>query len=511
MTETVKIFDTTLRDGEQSPGCTMNLKEKLQVARQLEKLNVDIIEAGFAASSKGDFTSIEEISKIVTNATVAGLSRLVENDIDLSFDALKNAQNPRLHLFIATSPIHMQYKLKMSPDEVLSSIENSVKYAKTKFSDIEFSAEDATRSEFDFLIRAINTAIKAGATTINIPDTVGYSTPLEFSAFISKILENLVSPEKITLSVHCHNDLGLATANSLAAVKSGARQVECTINGIGERAGNAAMEEIVMALNVRNNFYNAKTGINTQFIVPSSRTVSAVTGSVVQPNKAIVGKNAFLHEAGIHQHGVMENKATYEIMTPEEVGYKEQQLILGKHSGRHAFENWLTENNHVVTKEEEKELFKKFKQLCDKKKTITERDLEALVQNKISVGEEKYKLKRFVINVGNTITSTAVLTVSVGGKDVEDVAIGDGPVDASFKAIEKIAGITPELDDYNIRSITQGVDSLGEALVRLKYNGHYFKGRGLSTDVIEASIFAYIDAVNKLEAVVSKEGSENEN
>ena len=451
MTETVKIFDTTLRDGEQSPGCTMNLKEKLQVARQLEKLNVDIIEAGFAASSKGDFTSIEEISKIVTNATVAGLSRLVENDIDLSFDALKNAQNPRLHLFIATSPIHMQYKLKMSPDEVLSSIENSVKYAKTKFSDIEFSAEDATRSEFDFLIRALNTAIKAGATTINIPDTVGYSTPLEFSAFISKILENLVSPEKITLSVHCHNDLGLATANSLAAVKSGARQVECTINGIGERAGNAAMEEIVMALNVRNNFYNAKTGINTQFIVPSSRTVSAVTGSVVQPNKAIVGKNAFLHEAGIHQHGVLA------------------------------------------------------------KKTITERDLEALVQNKISVGEEKYKLKRFVINVGNTITSTAVLTVSVGGKDVEDVAIGDGPVDASFKAIEKIAGITPELDDYNIRSITQGVDSLGEALVRLKYNGHYFKGRGLSTDVIEASIFAYIDAVNKLEAVVSKEGSENEN
>ena len=511
MAETVKIFDTTLRDGEQSPGCTMNLKEKLQVARKLEELNVDIIEAGFAASSKGDFASIEEISKIVKNASVAGLSRLVESDIDLSADALKDAASPRLHLFIATSPIHMKYKLKMSPDEVIQSIERAVKYAKNKIGDIEFSAEDATRSDFDFLMRAVNTAVAAGATTINIPDTVGYSTPLEFSAFIKKIMENVISPEKITLSVHCHNDLGLATANSLAAVKSGARQIECTVNGIGERAGNAALEEIVMALNVRNNFYDAKTNINTSFIVPASRTVSAVTGSVVQPNKAIVGKIAFLHEAGIHQHGVMENKETYEIMTPEEVGYKQQQLILGKHSGRHAFEKWLTENNHVVTKEEEKELFKKFKQLCDKKKTITERDLEALVQNKISVGEEKFKLKRFVINVGNTITSTAVLTVTADGKDIEDVAIGDGPVDAAFKAIEKIAGVTPSLDDYNIRSITQGVDSLGEALVRLKYKDRYFKGRGLSTDVIEASIFAYIDAVNKLEAVVSEGGAdENE-
>lgn len=497
MSEIVKIFDTTLRDGEQSPGCTMNLKEKLQVARQLEKLGVSVIEAGFAASSEGDFNAISEISKIIKHSSVASLCRMKKEDIDKSAEALKDAAHPRLHLFIATSNIHMEYKLKMSKDEVLDTIFENISYAKKKVSDIEFSAEDATRSDFDFLIKALNTAIKAGATTINIADTVGYSTPLEFSAFIEKIKKNLID-KNVIISVHCHNDLGLATANSLAAVKVGARQVECTVNGIGERAGNAALEEVAMALKVRCDFYGIKTDVNTQFIVPSSRLISAITGSLVQHNKAIVGKNAFLHEAGIHQHGVMANRLTYEIMTPEEVGYKDSPLVLGKHSGRHAFASWLEENNHIVTKEEEKELFKKFKQLCDKKKNISERDLEALIQNKISVGEEKFKLKRFVINVGNTITSTAVLTVSVDNAEVEDVAIGDGPVDASFKAIDKIANISPELDDYAIRSITQGVDALGEAMVRLKFGDRIYKGRGLSTDIIEASIFAYIDAINKI-------------
>ena len=395
MSDRLFVFDTTLRDGEQVPGCQLNTVEKIEVARRLESLGVDIIEAGFPISSPGDFQSVIEISKAVTWPTICALTRAVEKDIDYAAEALKYAKHKRIHTGIGTSEYHIRYKFNSTPEEIIERAVAAVKYAKRYVEDVEFYAEDAGRTENEYLARVVEAVIKAGATVVNIPDTTGYCLPKEYGEKIKYLMEHVDGIQNAIISTHCHNDLGMATANTMSGVLNGARQVEVTINGIGERAGNAAMEEIVMALNVRNNFYNAKTGINTQFIVPSSRTVSAVTGSVVQPNKAIVGKNAFLHEAGIHQHGVMENKATYEIMTPEEVGYKEQQLILGKHSGRHAFENWLAENNHVVTKEEEKELFKKFKQLCDKKKTITERDLEALVQNKISVGEEKYKLKRF--------------------------------------------------------------------------------------------------------------------
>ena len=496
MTETVKIFDTTLRDGEQSPGCTMNLKEKLQVARQLEKLNVDIIEAGFAASSKGDFTSIEEISKIVTNATVAGLSRLVENDIDLSFDALKNAQNPRLHLFIATSPIHMQYKLKMSPDEVLSSIENSVKYAKTKFSDIEFSAEDATRSEFDFLIRALNTAIKAGATTINIPDTVGYSTPLEFSAFISKILENLVSPEKITLSVHCHNDLGCAVANSLAGVLGGAGQIECTINGIGERAGNTALEEVVMALKTRASVYDATCNIDTTQIYRSSKMIYHIIGQSAPINKAIVGANAFAHESGIHQHGVLAAKETYEIISPESIGKTPNKMVLGKHSGRHAFEERLSELGFELTKEQLDEYFEKFKELCDKKKTVSDRDLEAMISTKSVAGV--YTLDRFDVHAGNYTSPSCVIRLKRDDQVLEEVALGDGPISAAYNAIDKIMHLPPHrLENYSIRATSEGRDTLGEVLVKVSCGDEIYNGRGLSTDIIESSILAYLHAANK--------------
>ncbi len=497
---TIRIFDTTLRDGEQSPGCTMSLKEKLQVARQLEKLGVDVIEAGFAASSKGDFCAVQEISKILKTSTVASLSRCSKQDIDLAYEAVKHAQKPRIHLFLATSPLHMEYKLRMTPDEVERLAAQMVAYARQFVSDVEFSAEDASRSDIDFLSRVLTRAISAGATTINIPDTVGYMLPEEFGALVSEVKRRVPNISQAVLSVHCHNDLGLATAASLAAIKAGADQVECTINGIGERAGNASMEEIVMALRVRGDLYGADTNINTKQIIPASRLVSAVTGSFVQANKAIVGKNAFLHEAGIHQHGVMAKRETYEIIRPEDVGYKESGIVLGKHSGRHAFKSWLLENGHEVSEAEEDELFLKFKALCDKKKDITERDLEALVQNKLSAVEETYKLKRFVINVGNTITSTAILRLLENGREIEDVAIGDGPVDAAFRAINKLTGIGAVLDDYSIRSITQGVDALGEARVQLKFDGKIVKGKGLSTDIIEASIHAYLDAVNKLAA-----------
>lgn len=498
MTKKIIVFDTTLRDGEQSPGCSMNLKEKIEMARQLERLNVDVIEAGFAAASPGDLYSIQQISKNIKNCTVASLARTHKTDIDKAWDSVKDAVNPRIHTFIATSPIHMQYKLKMEPEKVIERAYEMVKYAKNYCSNIEFSAEDATRSEPEFLGRIFEKVIAAGATTINIPDTVGYTTPDEFYEFLMKVRNCAPSLDKVDISVHCHNDLGLGVANSIAALKAGATQIECTINGIGERAGNAALEEIIMALNTRKDIYDYKLDIKTEEIMKSSKLLSRITGVNVQPNKAIVGANAFAHESGIHQHGVLNNKQTYEIMTPESVGLEQNNIVLGKHSGRHAFKARLEELGYNLIQEEVDKAFKKFKEIADKKKEIFNRDIIALVSGQKIGVPEIYEADRFIINSGNTITATATISLKKYGEKIEEVAIGDGPVDAAFKAIEKIVGKKLILDDYSISSVTEGKDALGDAVVRIRENGTVYTGRGLSTDVIEASIKAYINAVNKM-------------
>ena len=498
MTKMIKIFDTTLRDGEQSPGCSMNLKEKIEMAQQLERLNVDIIEAGFAAASPGDLHSIQEISKNIKNCTVASLARAHKNDIDKAWESLKYAKHPRIHVFIATSPIHMEYKLKMSPEEVLESAEKMVSYAKSLCDDIEFSAEDATRSSVDFLAEIFDKVIAAGATTINIPDTVGYTTPDEYYDFLTAITEKCPALKNVDISVHCHNDLGLGVANSIAALRAGATQIECTVNGIGERAGNAALEEIVMALNTRKDYFGFETKIDTKQIVRSSSLLTRITGVKVQPNKSIVGANAFAHESGIHQHGVLNNKETYEIMTPESIGLDTNKLVLGKHSGRHAFGDKLKQLGYDLTKDEIDEAFKKFKDLADKKKDVFDKDIDALVSRQKIEVPKTYELVKFVINSGNIITSTATIAVRKGDSVIEEVSVGEGPIYASFKAIEKIIGKSMELDDFSLSSVTEGEDALGDAVVRLKENNRVYIGRGLSTDIIEASITAYINAVNKM-------------
>ena len=499
MTKQIKIFDTTLRDGEQSPGCSMNLKEKIEMAKQLEKMRVDIIEAGFAISSPGDFISVKTVAETIKECTVASLARATAEDIDRAWEAVKGAAAPRIHTFIATSPIHMEYKLMMTPDEVYERSIEMVKRAKGYCSDVEWSAEDATRSDPAFLAKVIEGVIKAGATTINLPDTVGYTTPDEYYEFLMKVQEYAPSMAKISLSTHCHNDLGLGVANSLAAIKAGATQVECTINGIGERAGNAAMEEIVMALHTRKDILDVDTRIATTEIIRSSNLLSRITGVKVQPNKAIVGENAFAHEAGIHQHGVMKNKETYEIMTPESVGLTQNNLVLGKHSGKHAFREKVKSLGYELPEAEIDELFNKFKDLADKKKSVYDRDIEALVSKEAVQVPRTYRLQSYVINSGNTITSTAVIKMLKDGKIIEKVSRGEGPIDASFKSIEKIVGIELDLDDYQIQSVTEGEDALGDALVKIKdHQGNIYSGRGLSTDIIEASIHAYINAVNKM-------------
>lgn len=499
MTKMIKIFDTTLRDGEQSPGCSMNLKEKIEMAKQLERMKVDIIEAGFAISSPGDFLSVKTISETIKDCTVASLARTTEQDIDRAWEALSGAVSPRIHTFIATSPIHMEYKLLMTPEEVYERSVAMVKYAKRYCSDIEWSAEDATRSEPEFLARIIEGVIKAGATTINLPDTVGYTTPDEYFEFLMKVQELASSMANVTLSAHCHDDLGLGVANSLAAIKAGAKQIECTINGIGERAGNAAMEEIVMALHTRKDILQAETRVVTTEIMRSSNLLSRITGVKVQPNKAIVGENAFAHESGIHQHGVMKNKETYEIMNPETVGLTQNNLVLGKHSGKHAFRDKVKNLGYDMTDGEIDRMFVKFKELADKKKSVYDRDIEALISKEAVQVPKTYCLNSFVINSGNAITSTAVIKMIKDGKAIEKVSRGEGPIDASFKAIEKIVGIDFKLEDYQIQSVTEGEDALGDALVKISdKEGTIFAGRGLSTDIIEASIHAYINAVNKM-------------
>ncbi len=504
MSKRIKIFDTTLRDGEQSPGCSMNLKEKIQMAKQLERMKVDIIEAGFAISSPGDFKSVRAVAETVKESIVASLARTTKEDIDRAWEAVSVAARPRIHTFIATSPIHMEYKLRLMPDQVEEQAVAMVKHAKGYCADIEFSAEDATRSDPAFLARIFNGVIKAGATTINIPDTVGYTVPDEFYEFLIKVRELCPALDNVDISVHCHNDLGLGVANSLAAIKAGATQVETTINGIGERAGNAAMEELVMALRTRKDIFQAETNIVTTEIMRASKLLTTITGVKVQPNKAIVGENAFAHEAGIHQHGVLKNKETYEIMTPESIGLTKNSMVLGKHSGKHALRSKAKELGFDLTEEALERAFERFKIIADKKKQIYDGDIEALLSKEALQVPKTYQIKSFVINSGNSITSTAVIEAIKDDKVIEKVSRGDGPIDAAFRTIGKIVGKQMRLEDYQLHSVTEGMDALGDALVKISSNGKSYAGRGLSTDVIEASIHAYINAVNKMICEESK-------
>lgn len=498
MSRQIKIFDTTLRDGEQSPGCTMNLKEKIVLAKQLESLNVDIMEAGFAIASVGDFESVKSVAQTIKNSAVASLARALEKDIDRAWEAVQYANYPRIHTFLATSNIHMKYKLKMSREEVLERAKTMVAYAKKYCSDIEFSAEDASRTDLAFLSQVVEAVIEAGATTVNIPDTVGYTTPDEFSKIITHLRENVKNIDKIDLSVHCHNDLGLGVANSLAAVRAGATQIECTINGIGERAGNAALEEIVMALKTRSDFFKADTRINTKEITRSSRLLSSITGVSVQPNKAIVGENAFAHESGIHQHGMLQERSTYEIMTPESVGLSTNKMVLGKHSGRHAFEDRLKTLGYDLSKEDLDFAFTEFKNLVDKKKNVYDKDLEAIVTKKTISVPQIYSLKDFTINSSFETPSSASVSLMYKDEIKEGASKGDGSVDAAFNAINKILNMDFILEDYSLNSVTEGEDSQGETVVKICRNGESYTGRGLNTDIIASSIEAYIDAINKM-------------
>jgi len=509
MSNQVKIFDTTLRDGEQSPGCSMNLREKLEIARCLETMKVDIIEAGFAISSPGDFESVNEIAKAVKDCTVASLARAATKDIDAAWEAVKVAADPRIHTFIATSPVHMEYKLRMTPEQVLEKTAAMVAYAKKYCSNIEFSAEDATRSEPEFLCRVVDTAIKSGATVINLPDTVGYTTPDEMRALIEYVIKNVPDSDKAEFSVHCHNDLGMAVANSLAGVLGGARQIECTVNGLGERAGNTSLEEVVMAMHTRPDvFKDITTRLDTTRIYRTSKAVYTVIGQNAPLNKPIVGKNAFLHESGIHQHGVLANKQTYEILTPEAVGIKTNNIVLGKHSGKHAFESRLQELGYSLTAEELVACFEEFKVLCDKKKTITDSDIEAIVLHKAAVEEtagDTFMLDWFDVHTSNFTTSTSTVCLIKGEEKFEGVSLGDGPIDASFKAIDNIVNpVEHTLELYTINSTSEGKDTLGDVSVKLKAGDKTYVGRGLSTDIIEASLKAYINAVNKMQAAQEK-------
>jgi 2-isopropylmalate synthase len=503
------IFDTTLRDGEQSPGCSMNLKEKLLVAAQLELLNVDVIEAGFAASSPGDFESVREVARMAQKASVASLCRCLAKDVDAGWQAVREARRPRLHLFLATSPLHMQYKLKMAPDAVYEQAVAMVTYARNLCPEVEFSCEDASRSEMAFLCRVVEGVIRAGAQVVNLPDTVGYAVPEQYAAMIRGVLQQVPNAGEAILSVHCHNDLGLAVANSLAAVQAGARQVECTLNGIGERAGNAALEEVIMALRTRPDYFAASAAVDTTRIYNASRSVITATGSRVQPNKAIVGENAFAHEAGIHQHGMMAHAGTYEIMTPESVGIPRNRMVLGKHSGRHAFEGRLAELGFHLEAAKIQEIFAEFKVLADRKKTVTDADLEALARGSAGQAEEILKLERFVVQSGNDIPASCTVFLRKDGALSRHSATGDGPIDAAFKAIEGILGFTLTLETFTLSSVTGGEDAQGEASVKVRRAGRPYHGHGLSTDVIEASIKAYLSAVNALLGEERNAGEKN--
>jgi len=499
MSDRVVIFDTTLRDGEQSPGASMNAEEKLRVAKQLAKLKVDVIEAGFPISSEGEFEAVRAIAEEVKGPVICALARAEKADIDRAWQAIMAAEKPRIHTFIATSDIHLRHKLRVSREEVLERLVEAVSYAKRYTDDVEFSPEDATRTDIDFLCQVVEAAIEAGATTVNIPDTVGYSVPGEFGRIIRTLKERVPNIEEATISVHCHNDLGLAVANSLAAIKNGARQVECTINGIGERAGNASLEEIVMILRVRKDLYPYFTAVKTDQIYPTSRLVSAVTGLTVQPNKAIVGANAFAHESGIHQDGVLKEKLTYEIMTPETVGIPRSHLVLGKHSGRHAFKERLKELGYELTKEELDAAFRRFKKMADRKKVVYDEDLVALVEDEIFRVPDKYKLLHLNVQSGTVTVPTATVQMEVDGKVVLEAGFGNGPVDAVYKTITKITRFKGTLVNYSVSSITGGTDAQGEVTVKIEEDGITAIGQGAHTDILIASARAFVNALNKLE------------
>lgn len=499
MKDRIIIFDTTLRDGEQSPGASMNVAEKLRLATQLEKLGVDALEAGFPAASPGDFEAVQTISRKIRNVQVTALARASKGDIDRAWEAIKEAAHPRIHTFIATSDIHMKHKLMMSRDQVIQTTVEAVKCARSLTDNVEFSAEDASRSDRDFLCRVFEAAVEAGATTVNIPDTVGYAMPDEFSELVTYIKNHTPNIHKAVLSVHCHNDLGLATANTLAGIKAGARQAEVTINGIGERAGNTSLEEVVMSLHTRRSLLGLSTGVNTIEIYPTSRLVSMITGIVVQPNKAVVGANAFAHEAGIHQDGVLKNRMTYEIMEPETIGLATNRLVLGKHSGRHAFRQKLAEMGYDLEPKEIDYLFEKFKELADKRKEIVEEDIEALVAEEILRIPDVYKLLYLNVVSGNVAVPTATVKLLMEGSEKVGAGFGVGPIDAAFNTIAKITGTRSELIRFTINAITDGTDAQGEVTVRLEENGLIALGKGSDSDIITASVKAYINGLNRLE------------
>ncbi len=494
----VIIFDTTLRDGEQSPGASMNLEEKLRIAKVLEELGVDIIEAGFPIASNGDFEAVQEISKAVTTPIICGLARAHRQDIERAAEALEPAKRKRIHTFIATSPLHMKYKLQMEPEEVHQAVIDSVTRARNLCDDVEWSCEDGSRTEPDFLCRTVESAIAAGATTINIPDTVGYAIPEEFAALISMLFDRVPNIDKAVISVHCHNDLGLAVANSLAAIHAGARQVECTINGLGERAGNAALEEIVMTLRTRHDFLPYDAAIKTENITKASRLVSAITGFVVQPNKAIVGANAFAHEAGIHQHGMMKHAGTYEIMRPESIGLIKSTLVMGKHSGRHAFRAKLGELGFDVGDNALEDAFRRFKDLADKKKEIFDEDIIALVDDEVVRVNDRIRMGSLKVVCGTEGPQTAELSLDIDGDVRSTKAEGDGPVDATFAAIRQLFPHDAKLALFQVHAVTEGTDAQAEVTVRLEENGRTVNGQGADTDTLVAAARAYVNALNKL-------------
>ncbi len=497
----VLIFDTTLRDGEQSPGASMNIAEKLETARALEALGVDILEAGFPIASQGDFEAVRAIATELTDVVVCGLARCNDRDIDRAWEALKYARKPRIHVFLATSAIHREHKLKMTREQIVERAVESVKRAAGYCADVEFSPEDAARTEVDFLCEVVEAAIAAGATTVNIPDTVGYAVPTQYAALIRTLRERVPNIDRAVVSVHCHNDLGLAVANSLAACEMGAGQVECTINGIGERAGNAALEEIVMAIKTRQDYYGLTTGIKTERLYPMSRMISSITGLKVQRNKAIVGRNAFAHEAGIHQDGMLKERSTYEIMRPEEVGVPKTDLVLGKHSGRHALWERVEALGYHLAETQREELFEDFKTLADKKKEVYDEDLIVLIEKHIQNVPAHWVLVSLHTTSGPSVVPTATIEIRrPDGRIVRDAAIGDGPVDAIFKAVERVTGIAANLREFAVRSVTAGKDAQGEVSLELEVEqgDTTFRGRAASTDIIEASALAYLNAVNAI-------------
>ncbi len=501
------IFDTTMRDGEQSPGASMTREEKLRIGRQLERMHVDVIEAGFPAASDGDFESVKAVAAAIKDSTVCGLARANERDVRRCGEAVRGANSPRIHTFIATSPIHMEKKLRMEPTQVIDQAVRAIKWASEYTNNIEFSPEDAGRSDLDFLCRILEQVIKAGATTINVPDTVGYTMPEQFGGLIRNLRERIPNADKAVWSVHCHNDLGLAVANSLAAVANGARQVECTINGLGERAGNASLEEVVMAVRTRQDFFKCDTGIDATQIVPASKLVSGITGYPVQPNKAIVGANAFAHESGIHQDGVLKHRETYEIMSAESVGWSNNRLTLGKLSGRNAFKTRLHELGIDLPSEEKlNEAFKRFKDLADKKREIFDEDLQALIteENLEQVENERYRLVSLTAHSETGEQPFAKIVVSDAGAEKPAAAQGSGPVDAAFKAIETLIASGAELLLYSVNNITSGTDSQGEVTVRLSKEGRIVNGQGADTDIVVASAKAYINALNKLHSKLER-------